>query len=263
MSNPRYVLHARSYGIAVSCGINGSTTLHDDTGEGRSFYRPINEWIMPEGNLITGLIFQPPGGVLPDGSPAGGADAFVHLELITADESGSIVLDQPPLATYRWPNPSRPAVLPLPVMAPIPALQPVATKLWLEAERVERIQAQDRIHIAALVNALIDALASQDRAKVLQLLDYRLEDEARARMQAPEAVKTSAGNLVASFTKSPKAPPHLQPEQAMFVPVAAGKAWHVQRGWMQPAVLFDGDDVELSIEVYASKVKGAWIISRG
>lgn len=262
-TQPTYILHARSFGVAVCAGINGSTTLVDDTGEGKSFYRPINEWILPEKNLLTGLVFQPPGGALPDGSAAGGPGAYVHLELLLAGADGLPNTAVPALGEFHWSGAGPITVLPAPVIVPTVMQGAVNTRLWSEAEVVETLEDTDRTTIVALVNELMQALANQSTSLVLELLDYRFDDEARARAQDASALKSSAMNLVQNFAGFEQLPRPLVADVSLFTPAAAGRAWHVQRGWMKPSIVFENDDQELSIEVYASRINGRWVISRG
>jgi len=261
--SPQYILHARTYGVAVSAGLNGSATLQDATGKGRSFYRPINEWILPEKNLLTGLIFQPPGGALPDGTQAGGPDAYVHIELVLAGPDGMPDTSVPALGEFHWTGGELIAPLPIPILTPCSTTDGmVGTRLWQEAEVVTKLEDADKESIVGLVNDLVEALASQDDSRLVQLLDYRSDEDAIARKHDPAAIKASLVKLSRNFSQ-PKPPPPLAWQSALFTPAANGMAWRVQRGWMKPAILFKDDEMAFLIEVFASRIDGQWVISRG
>jgi hypothetical protein len=263
MPAPHYILHARAYGVAVSAGLNGSATLRDATGEGTSFYRPIDEWILPGPNLLTGLIFQPTGGRLPDGERAGGPQARVLLEVLQADATGVPAPGIAPLATFQWPPPGLPPVLPAPILVPVPTPFSVATQLWQQAEQVKSLEDQDKVAIVALAEALVDALMDQDAARAISLLAMRLDDEARARGQDPAVARRAAADLVKAFARFDRRPPPLDPAAVVFSPVADGLAWSLQRGWMQPAILFEDREMEFALDLTVARIAGQWHIVRG
>lgn len=258
----RYTIRARSFGVGVWAGVNGSPTLVDQKGEGRAVFRDVNEWIMPQENKLSGVIVQPPGAPSPNGKPAGGNGAYVNMEVYMADADGEPAGGAPPLAKFSWPLPGAPQVFPFPFSVPFVIPRAIETRVWKAAEVVKRLEAADRQEILNLVNQLIDALSQGSKAGVVDLTKFRLDDEAIAQGYSSEDVRQAAANMVQAFSVVKQPPAPLTSQEAQISPVAGGRLFYVTRGSFGPAVLFEDDERRLSVNVYVAKVDGRWTIVR-
>jgi len=257
-----YAMKAKCYGVAIRAGVNGSLTLVDLKGEGKMVYRQVNDWIRPEKNSLTGLLFLPPGGSLPDGTRAPTPDAFLQISIYVPDELGEPVVGVPPLAAFRWPLPIGPRVVPMPFTIPFKIAEPIPTRLWSVAAVVDSLTNVDRAEIVALVNRLRAVMAAGDGVGVYEMMQLRYDDEAIAEGFSIADMKQVVVEQSGAFGHFTRGQPDLDVLSAGLTLVAGGQLYLITRGAMQSAITFEDDETKLSIDVYAAKVNGTWVVGR-
>lgn len=259
----RYLLKGKSHGVAVRAGVNGSATLLDRKAAGIVVGRQVNEWIRPADNVLAGLIFTPPGGVTPEGTSTPARDASVSVAVYAVGPDGLPPPGVPPLAAFRWPLPVGPRVVPFPFRIPFKVPVAVDTQLWKRATRVESLGDLDRDQIVRLVNELYAALAAGNGPAVWDLLRLRYEDEAMVEGFAVDDMRAVVSQQSAVFRRFGNRYTPLEAGRATLTPVADGYLWLVTRGALDPAIVFENDQMRLAMEVYVAKVDGRWVVARG
>jgi hypothetical protein len=250
-----HTLRVESSGIAVAFGINGASLIEDRAGDGVTVSRPVDEWIMPHKNLLTGVLFRPPGGAQL------GQDAKVKVTLQLHDADGNPPPNMPPLATFRWPVPAIPALYPFPLAIPFETVRAPAARLWQQAEPLDKLAPQDQAAILQQVEEVRTALVAQDNERVFDLMLYKFEDDALVNkipfQRLREAIVIQFGflaNLV-PFGKP------LKPGEATFDIIAGGRVVEVARPG-NTAIVFQDEERTAALKIFCARIDGKWRIVR-
>jgi len=291
-----YFLKIKSKNIASISGINDVPLVRDALGEGVTTLCPINEWILPTGNIVsfdisTSMLHTggSPATTLgendspdtqnslhPDNEPEFNATVFLADPDKNIPEPIEIIFD------YSWPGDAEDNTLPLSIKAPIDIYcgrPPLPVTLWKDAEQLTEITPSDKFSLVQLISQLQDILVASDGEGAFSMLAYRYADLARAMGHPPERIHDAVLEQYSQmFGINDKTALSINQTISKFELVAGSRVVYISRNarkitrdefndpdkelYPQSAIIFDTPNGFLGIEIYAAKIKGSWMIVR-
>lgn len=253
--NGRYLLRITTLGVGCVAGLNDVPLYEDLEGKGLSSMRGINEWITGGDDALTVYVFWPPA------KPYEPGEAHVEVRLWF----GEIDEEPPsgPLATFRWPAPDTPEGYPFVFRKRFVVSHPPPTKLWKEAESIDRLDDSDRSAIWTLLTQFRGAIERRDVGTMYDTTAYKFEDRALADGFDPQDARDAArqlyGEMVAGDGLEVAA---ISQSSLVLDPVAGGRARRVTRGPGRKAIELRDQRSRKRIDVYVAKIGGVWRIVR-
>lgn len=241
-----HLLHllVRCGGVRVRAGINGVVLAQDRSGRGYFTRAPLNEWMRPEGNRLEFEVYA----VDP---PVSDAPPFFEVGICYPEDEPA------PIVHFDWKAARMEQFQPFRIVLPFVLPMPCPSKLWTEAEPFDP---EDRKqHEAALTaaKAAYDAFASKKIDRVIEMLKYRIEDNARAWLDDPaqdlEGARQAYGKMIEADGFQ------LEPWEKMETRVVAdGRAIQVTREGGRPAI----SSKTGALELYVARIGGQWKVVR-
>ena len=251
-----YYLDVQATEAVSFIGVNGVPVVADPRGRGARCVRPINEWLLPQGNQLTLSLSWP------EAKPRQPGKALVRAAVFLADPNSEFPRPLQTLAEFKWPLPDRPETYPYQHRAAFRIPEVVPTRLWSEAPKVEELAEKDRGAILKLVEGLRAALLAKDPQAAFGFLEYRYADDARANYKAFDRIREVVIQQYGWMMKNDLTSNHLDPESAAFELVGDGRLVRVTRQRLESAILLESAEQFFGIEVYAAKIRGVWTLVR-
>jgi len=252
-----YFLDIFSTGVEANIGLNGVPVLTDGKGAGVRTILPVNEWLWPGENYLTIHI------AWPEHRSYSIGQAELKVSLFEADPDHDIPEPMTVHAEAVWPLATGPELYPHHFKVPAKIELAPPTRLWSEAEVVEKLTDEHKTEILAQIEQLRQALMNRNAEAALKLLTYRHLDEARAYGSPVEELQANVGKQYGMIWSEPSpvsAP--LDPESATFIAGISKKLFKVAGPNFKEALVIQTGKAEYQIPICAAKVSGRWLIAR-
>ena len=236
-------LAVRSNGLRIRVWFNGLDVANEDEGETLRTDVPLNEWLMPSGNVLTVEVTPP------EAPHKAGSDVSVVVRPPSDDPSEP----KPASQGFTWKFPAGEQLEPFRVSFPVVVSSKVPSKLWDGALPIGEIEGDDRKHAVALAEQVVAAFASADVSKVLEVMKFRTAELAAVFLNDPAETLAEVTTGYAGIFKADgfKVRP-VSPTKLRFTKVCGGKLVKVT----------DADGPSLSVDVYFAKTKDGWVVAR-
>jgi hypothetical protein len=253
----QYYLKVQSQSVCLAVGVNRAAIIDDYKAEGVSAVRPINEWILPEGNELTVSITWPR-----DKSFEAGK-ARVTCSVFLADPRSPLPRPGVVLATATWPSLPAPEVYPASLAVPFKIERPTPAAIWGRAEHLRELTIIDRNRIFALVKKLEGALVARDAPRAFEVVAFRYEDDAAAYGHNPQRIRELIikGYETLMAQQDYRVVP-LQREDAEFAIVGKDQLVLVTRENQGKAIVVEAQGMKAEIAVLAARMGNEWVIGR-
>jgi hypothetical protein len=247
---PDLHLHIRSIGVRFRSHFNGVPLAFDEHGKGFSSRAPLNEWLSPFGNRVEVEIF-PPAERQPDGT---------EIEVAVTYPEDTI----PALQRFFWRLDADLEVPPFVLSFPFASPVEVKSRLWQEAFVLEELSPDEAAAARRLATKVYDAFATRDLERIMELLDYRVRDVARAWGDEPAEDVASGREAFAGVVKAAdfELEP-LDPAKLELTPCGNHQLLLVTRaGAPLVATTHRAETSPATIPVYLARLESGWIVAR-
>lgn len=252
-----YLVTFANEGAGCVAGVNGVPLFEDLRGSGLNSARMVNEWIRPGRNFATAFIYWPPGKEFEKAT----ARCAIRWESAQREQDGSRS-KRTELASFSWPL-AAPESYPFQFRQEFGVADAPATRLWGDAERIERIEPGDRQQVLALATALRGAIVARNTAVLLKLTRYKFEDRARAEGHSADEVLAAAEELYGELVSPPEFAVAEIPEQVLVIePVADNQVFRVTRGGRDRLISVEDGSTRRRIDVFVARIGGEWMVVR-
>lgn len=250
-----YFLTVASKGLAGIIGINQAPLVMNQDGEHIITTESVNSWLMPGENTIT-LQLKP--------LPTSEDKPQLEIKLYLHDDNEETPTPKTILANYSYPATSQEQTQhPQPLIQSIPFRfdQPVAARLWTDAEQLQTLTEKDKEQIANLAKKMAVSITHNTVEESLRLQDYKIKDEALSEGKTEDrlrAVARSNYEWVGQQTALSAAPT----DEAALSFCANNKIVYVSRKTGGEILQFSTDEMDFEIPLFVAKIKGEWTIVR-
>ncbi|EMJ91101.1 hypothetical protein [Leptospira alstonii] len=248
-----YALVYSKTGVIGSVEFNGMTIVSESGKEDVSGQIELNVWILPGVNKIKVKVKGIRKRKEDEFSPK--IKAILYLA-----QKGQFPDEGQKIAGFEWEEGEGKPTLPLEQEITFTPTEVPPSELWKIAEEIQ-LNAEDKEKIQKLITDLYNGFQKKDEKKLLELMDFRTKEFARARYYSPEdevkdlkkgiqnVLKTIGGKL-----------DKLDLDELQYQLIADKKAVAVtSKSGKSP---IENKKKGFSVPLYFSKVQGEWIISR-
>ena len=251
-----YVLRILTQDVGCIAGINDAPICEDMRGLGLSSTRSVAEWVMPGENFFTVYLFWPPDRAFESGKAATTATLFIG-------QTSESETTRHPVAAMMYPIPGIPEAYPYRVRQKFQANPVPPTRLWGDAQPVERLSEGDQRDMVDLAERFRQTFVARNVQAMYDLTSYKFEDRARAEGFSPTEQRQAAMELYAEMVASNEnvvAP--LYPELIVFDSIANGAVYRLTQGSGQKLIRMEDAKTRRRIDIYMAKISGKWTIVR-
>ncbi|RHX93094.1 hypothetical protein DLM75_00120 [Leptospira stimsonii] len=235
-----------------SIEFNGMSILSESKGDDVSGQIDLNVWILPGVNKIKvkGLKKRKEDEVAPR------IKAVLYL-----GQKGQFPDEGQKIAGYEWEEATGLKVkLPIEEVITFTPTEIPPSDLWKSAEVIQ-LNAEDKEKIQKLITDLFDGFQKKDEKKLLQLMEFRTKEFARARYISPDEEIKDLKKGVKSILKSVGGKlDKLELNDLQYQLIADNKVVSVfTKAGNSP---IESKKIGFSIPLFLSKIQGEWVISR-
>lgn len=247
-----YNLVYSKMGVIGSIEFNGMSILSESKGDDVSGQIDLNVWILPGVNKIKvkGLMKRKEDEVAPR------IKAVLYL-----GQKGQFPDEGQKIAGYEWEEATGLKVkLPIEEVITFTPSEIPPSDLWKSAEVIQ-LNAEDKEKIQKLITDLFDGFQKKDEKKLLQLMEFRTKEFARARYISPDEEIKDLKKGVKSILKSVGGKlDKLELNDLQYQLIADNKVVSVfTKAGNSP---IENKKIGFSIPLFLSKIQGEWVISR-
>ena len=143
------------------------------------------------------------------------------------------------------------------------ALQAPKTWSWVRAPALQPLGEQDRSAIVSLLRSVERSLADKKPAEVVAFQTLSLTEQAQATGSDPAQVLEHYSSFLSGRMLDSGWQVESFAEDALeFIPLAAGRLYHIRTTSGQPPLVARTTDSQFMIDPYVAKVDGSWAIVR-
>lgn len=258
-----HLLKFHGAGLTAIAGINGAPLLVDASGRGVYGAAPANPWLKPSGNAVTIHLAKTAAGTSAVLPPVAPSPVDIRIEFYSVVPGSPTNDVQQMLATFRR-TADDTTVLPVQRAIPVQIADVPPASLWSQAAPIRELSATDIAQLTALVEQHIRAIETRNVDAVSALLEYKTTDCALAEGQDPALMRQVIRRQYAQEMFSERSlkitsPP---PGKLSFQLVAAKQVVWIYHSLAVPAITVESPEKRFGIELFASKIAGAWRIVR-
>lgn len=252
----RFFIKMKAEKLHAKLLINGFEAISHLTGSSTTAESPVMMWLSPGDNNLTLEIYS-----LDGISPIEGnleVQVFLHDNLFdTATPLDTYV-------TYKLAeDDSFNAGVTYTKKIKFSVKHDIASRVWSDASPIVALSHQDKVEILGVIEKLRQSLVSEDFAKSIELLKYKLFEDARVEKKSNEfALKNCREMFEMLEGKEPMVGERLELDETVFDIVGNGLIVHVKDSNGFHAVSLKQGQYGVAIPVYVAKIQKRWVIVR-
>lgn len=258
----KYRIKVKGEQVGSLVGINDAPIIADPRGKGIVLAMPVNEWIIPNyKNEFTATLTMSESmqkEEFEEGVAAFSAQVF-RVNPQSQTQEPAKVLDE-----FNWPINGIPERYPFPYRKPVEIDPlPPATKLWSEAQRLEKLTPDDKNQIFVLVDQIIKAFQNKDVGLIYDYMRYKLDDYCRAyEMPIGTIEQPSLDQYGKVVNQDEMKVIPCKPELTDLRLVCDNRVVLVSQGTDMRAIIVDGKKYKFSQMLYLSRIEDKWVVVR-